>query len=56
MNFYIQFLSYKLLSVLVTLFLFTGNDVHRTGAKCVSGGLQDPKGKGDNYHVTGAFR
>ncbi|XP_060553450.1 tRNA-specific adenosine deaminase 1-like isoform X2 [Ruditapes philippinarum] len=32
------------------------NDIYRTGAKCVSEGIQDPLGAGDNYHITGAFR
>ncbi|XP_064091363.1 tRNA-specific adenosine deaminase 1-like [Macrobrachium nipponense] len=31
-------------------------DIHRTGAKCVSGELEDPKVPGANYHVTGALR
>ncbi|XP_045193542.2 tRNA-specific adenosine deaminase 1-like [Mercenaria mercenaria] len=33
-----------------------GGDIYRTGAKCITGGVQDPLGKGDNYHVIGAFR
>lgn len=31
-------------------------DIHRTGAKCVSGELEDPKAPGANYHVTGVLR
>ncbi|XP_068239384.1 tRNA-specific adenosine deaminase 1-like [Palaemon carinicauda] len=31
-------------------------DIHRTGAKCVSGELEDPKVAGANYHVTGVLR
>ena len=31
-------------------------DVHRTGAKCVSGGLQDPKLPGVRYHTVGTLR
>lgn len=31
-------------------------DVHRTGAKCVQGGVQDPKQPGTSYHVLGALR
>lgn len=31
-------------------------DIHRTGAKCVQGGLQDPKKDGPQYHTTGQLR
>lgn len=31
-------------------------DTHRTGAKCVSGGPQDPRDAGLGYHVAGALR
>ncbi|GIY38804.1 tRNA-specific adenosine deaminase 1 [Caerostris darwini] len=31
-------------------------DIYRTGAKCVQGELQDPKGPGQNFHVTGVLR
>ena len=31
-------------------------DIHRTGAKCVSGGLQDPKLPGIGYHTVGTLR
>lgn len=31
-------------------------DTHRTGARCVQGGLQDPKLPGLGYHVLGALR
>ena len=31
-------------------------DTHRTGARCVRGGLQDPKLPGLGYHVLGALR
>jgi tRNA-specific adenosine deaminase 1 len=31
-------------------------DIHRTGAKCVVGGSQDPHGVGEDYHTTGVFR
>ena len=31
-------------------------DVHRTGAKCVVGKIQDPHGDGKNYHTLGALR
>ncbi|KAK3086062.1 hypothetical protein FSP39_012896 [Pinctada imbricata] len=31
-------------------------DLHRTGAKCVEGGVQDSLGEGMEYHTTGAFR
>lgn len=31
-------------------------DTHRTGAKCVQGGPQDPQASGLGYHVTGALR
>ena len=31
-------------------------DIHRTGAKCVSGGQQDPLAPGTAYHVTGVLR
>jgi tRNA-specific adenosine deaminase 1 len=31
-------------------------DVHRTGAKCVPEGLQDPLSPDSDYHVLGAFR
>lgn len=31
-------------------------DIHRTGAKCVPGGVQDPLGEGREYHCTGALR
>ena len=34
----------------------TGTDVHRTGAKSVRGGHQDPKKPGAEYHVTGVLR
>jgi hypothetical protein len=37
-------------------YYITVNDIYRTGAKCVSEGIQDPLGAGDNYHITGAFR
>jgi len=32
------------------------NDIHRTGAKCVPGGLQDQLLSGAKYHTIGAFR
>ena len=32
------------------------DDVHRTGAKCVVGGSQDPLCAGRGYHVTGVLR
>lgn len=31
-------------------------DMHRTGAKCVPRGIQDPKNTGVDYHITGALR
>ena len=31
-------------------------DIHRTGAKCVTGGVQDSKLPGINYHVIGTLR
>lgn len=31
-------------------------DIHRTGAKCVSGGIQDDKAAGPGYHALGALR
>jgi len=31
-------------------------DIHRTGAKCAAGGLQDPKGHGTEHHVAGVLR
>ncbi|XP_067144818.1 tRNA-specific adenosine deaminase 1 isoform X2 [Centruroides vittatus] len=31
-------------------------DIYRTGAKCVTDGLQDPKGEGINYHILGRLR
>ncbi|KAI9556358.1 hypothetical protein GHT06_018932 [Daphnia sinensis] len=31
-------------------------DVHRTGAKCVEGGPQDPKHPGIDHHIVGALR
>ncbi|GIY56339.1 tRNA-specific adenosine deaminase 1 [Caerostris extrusa] len=31
-------------------------DIYRTGAKCVQGELQDPKGPGQNFHVIGVLR
>lgn len=31
-------------------------DIHRTGAKCVQGGVQDQKKPGPKYHVVGALR
>lgn len=31
-------------------------DIYRTGAKCVTGGVQDNLGEGEDYHVLGAFR
>ena len=31
-------------------------DIHRTGAKCVPVGAQDPLGEGMDYHVIGALR
>ncbi|XP_052231262.1 tRNA-specific adenosine deaminase 1-like isoform X2 [Dreissena polymorpha] len=31
-------------------------DVYRTGAKCIVGGVQDPKQQGVFYHTLGAFR
>ena len=34
----------------------TTGDIHRTGAKCVPGDIQDPLGAGDDYHTIGAFR
>ena len=33
-----------------------GDDIYRTGAKCVPGGPQDPLEAGSRYHVTGALR
>ena len=32
------------------------SDIYRTGAKCVPEGVQDPLGKGVDYHTVGAFR
>ena len=32
------------------------SDIYRTGAKCVPEGIQDPLGKGEDYHTVGAFR
>ena len=32
------------------------SDIYRTGAKCVPEGVQDPLGKGEDYHTVGAFR
>ena len=32
------------------------NDTHRTGAKCVKGGAQDPRGVGLDYHIVGVLR
>ena len=32
------------------------NDIHRTGAKCVPKGMQDPLLSGPGYHVIGALR
>ena len=34
----------------------TTGDIHRTGAKCVPGDIQDPLGAGEDYHTVGAFR
>ncbi|KAL4234357.1 tRNA-specific adenosine deaminase 1 [Mactra antiquata] len=34
----------------------THGDIYRTGAKCVSDGIQDQLGVGERYHVVGAFR
>ena len=35
----------------------TENDIHRTGAKCLSSSeIQDPHLPGINYHITGAVR
>ena len=34
----------------------TAFDVHRTGAKCVKGGAQDPKTPGADYHKVGVLR
>ena len=34
----------------------TAFDVHRTGAKCVKGGAQDPKTPGADYHRVGVLR
>ena len=31
-------------------------DIHRTGAKCIAIGTQDPKLPGASYHTLGAFR
>ena len=31
-------------------------DIHRTGAKCAAGGLQDPKHHGTEHHVAGVLR
>ncbi|XP_064610649.1 tRNA-specific adenosine deaminase 1-like [Liolophura sinensis] len=31
-------------------------DIYRTGAKCVPGGVQDPRGEGREYHCLGALR
>jgi len=40
-----------------TIFSFIPDqDIYRTGAKCISGGVQDPLGEGANYHITGALR
>lgn len=33
-----------------------GEDLHRTGAKCVSSGPQDPKAPGVGYHAIGVLR
>ena len=33
-----------------------GDDIYRTGAKCVPGGPQDPLEAGSRYHVTAALR
>ena len=32
------------------------NDIHRTGAKCVKGEMQDPKLQGPGYHTLGTLR
>ena len=32
------------------------SDIHRTGAKCVPDGIQDPLREGEDYHSVGAFR
>lgn len=34
----------------------TAGDIHRTGAKCVPGDIQDPLGAREDYHTVGAFR
>lgn len=36
--------------------VFTVDDIYRTGAKCVKNGVQDPQGRGKEYHVIGALR
>ncbi|XP_065064351.1 tRNA-specific adenosine deaminase 1-like isoform X2 [Rhopilema esculentum] len=37
-------------------YLRSCNDIHRTGAKCVPKGMQDPLLNGTDYHVIGALR
>lgn len=32
------------------------DDIHRTGAKCVKDGLQDPKAPGKDFHIVGVLR
>ncbi|GFU58353.1 tRNA-specific adenosine deaminase 1 [Nephila pilipes] len=36
--------------------IYSSYDIYRTGAKCVEGEDQDPKGPGKNFHITGVLR